>query len=40
MLFLSVAGFNISIYRDKRKFVITSMISWEKFGTGLSTLNL
>ena len=32
MLFLSVAGFNISIYHCKIKFDITSMISWEKFG--------
>ena len=32
MLFLSVAGFKISIYRYKIKFDITSLISWEKFG--------
>ena len=32
MLFLSVPGLNISIYRYKIKFDITSMISWEKFG--------
>ena len=32
MLFLSVAGFNISIYCYKIKFDITSMISREKFG--------
>ena len=38
MLFLSVAIFNISIYRYKIEFDITRMISWGKFGTGLSTL--
>ena len=32
MLFLRVAGFNISVYGYKTKFDITNMISWEKSG--------